>query len=105
MSFTEEGLKQVLGRVYMRAKATEVSMPKQWEGKKEAGVDWWRGFCSRQKFRLPFPTLRCVACKINVKNSEIPAVSVTVLPVKTALISAKAGLCAKSALKVFCSKL
>ena len=67
----KKALKQVLGSVSMMAKATEVSMPKQWEGKEEAGIDWWRGFCSRQKFRLPFPTLRCVACKINVKNSEI----------------------------------
>ena len=31
----KKALKQVLGSVYMRAKATEVSMPKQWEGKKK----------------------------------------------------------------------
>ena len=31
----KKALKQILGNVYMRAKATEVSMPKQWEGKKK----------------------------------------------------------------------
>ena len=50
----KKALKQVLGSVYMRAKAAEVSLPKQWEGKKEAGIDWWRGFCSRQISDCPF---------------------------------------------------
>ena len=31
----KKALKQVLGSVYMRAKATEVSVPKQWEEKKK----------------------------------------------------------------------
>ena len=59
----KKALKQILGNVYIRAKATEVSMPKQWEAKKEASTDWWRGFCNRQKFRLPIPTLHCSKCR------------------------------------------
>ena len=68
--FRKRQLKQVLGYVYSKALTLKSNIPSNWRTTQKAGVEWWHGFCQRNKLNLSFPALNCTGCKKNIKKQK-----------------------------------